>query len=167
MTMANLTLINHVTVVVDDFEKARAFYEGELGLESLPAFQFDFPVQFYRINEHQQLHVTEWEGDATSFRGHVCFHVDDFDSIFYRMKELDVIDTKPWGRCRRLPDGSMQMFVRDPAGNLLEMIAPPEIEVDPKIFEDEMVDAEADRYVSERGDTRGFKDKTATLHHGK
>ena len=69
--------INHVTLVVDDFEKACAFYEHELGLESLPAFTFDFPVQFFKVNDTQQIHITEWE-DVPSFRGHVCFHVDAF-----------------------------------------------------------------------------------------
>src|SRR5687767_13037558 len=110
--MAKLVEIRHVTLVVDHLEEACRFYEEEFGLEKLPTFHLDFPAQFYRINDAQQLHVTEWE-DKPSFRGHVCFQVDDFNRIFYRMKARNAIDIRPWGRIRRLPDGSMQMFVRD------------------------------------------------------
>jgi catechol 2,3-dioxygenase-like lactoylglutathione lyase family enzyme len=43
--------INHVTLVVDDLDEACRFYEEEFGLEALPAFKFDYPAQFYRIND--------------------------------------------------------------------------------------------------------------------
>ena len=81
-------------------------------------FFFDYPTAFFKINEDQQLHLTEWE-DVFSFRGHICLQVDDINAIYWRMKELGVIDIKPWGHVRQLPDGPIQMFVRDPSGNLL------------------------------------------------
>ena len=31
------------------------------------------------------------------------------------MKELGIIDIEPWGNVRQLPDGAMQLFVRDPS----------------------------------------------------
>ena len=133
--MPKVTRINHATLVVDDLAAAVAFYRDQLGLEPLPAFDLDFPAQFFRVNESQQLHLTEWE-DTPSFRGHVCLEVDDFDVIFDRMKALDVIDTSPWGRVRRLPDGAMQMFVRDPAGNLVEITCSPDCPVSKRVFEE-------------------------------
>jgi lactoylglutathione lyase len=164
--MATLAKINHVTLIVDRLEEACRFYEAEFGLEPLPAFRFDYPAQFYRLNDEQQLHLTEWE-DTPSFRGHVCFQVDDFDGVFRRMRELGCIDVRPWGRVRRLPDGAMQMFVRDPAGNLLEISAPAGVPVDPEIFEDaELVEAHPGVYTSSRGDARGLQSETATLYHG-
>jgi bleomycin resistance family protein len=36
--MSTMRQINHVTLIVDDLEAARAFYEGELGFEPLPSF---------------------------------------------------------------------------------------------------------------------------------
>lgn len=162
--MAQAVRINHVTLIVDDLEKATDFYEKELGLTPLPAFNFDYPVMFFDINEHQQLHLSEWE-DTPSFRGHICMQVDDFDTIFYRMKELGVIDTRPWGKVRQLPDGAMQMFVRDPAGNLVELSSDPDGEVDAAIFEDELYGDGL--YESKREDYRGFKSENATLYHGK
>ena len=90
--MAKVTRINHATLVVDDLAAAAEFYRDQLGLEPLPAFDLDFPAQFFRVNDTQQLHVTEWE-DTPSFRGHVCFEVDDFNVIFDRAKALDAIRT--------------------------------------------------------------------------
>ena len=160
--MAKALKINHVTLIVDNLEKAGHFYQHELGLEPLAAFRFDYPVMFFKFNEEQQLHISEWE-DHTSFRGHVCVQVDDFSSLFFRMKELNVIDIKPWGKVRKLPDGAMQMFVRDPAGNLVEISSIPGAEVDSRILADELY--EEGLYVSNRNDFRGFRSDDATLYH--
>ncbi|MEY2950482.1 MAG: VOC family protein [Saprospiraceae bacterium] len=164
--MAKVTRINHVTLVVDQLEKAAAFYEHEMGLEVIPAFLFDYPTAFFKITEDQQLHLTEWE-DKMSFRGHVCLQVDDFNAIFHRMKALDIIDIQPWGKIRQLPDGAMQMFVRDPSGNLVELSSSPDYkdQLDPAIFEDDLY--EEGIYVSGRNDFRGYKSANATLYHGK
>ena len=162
--MAKAIKINHVALVVSNLEKACAFYEHELGLEAIPAFLFDYPTAFFKFNEDQQLHLTEWD-DVYSFRGHVCVQVDDINAIFFRMKELGVVDTSPWGRVRQLPDGAIQMFVRDPSGNLVELSSVPGSYIDPTIFEDKLY--QAGIYVSGRNDFRGYKSKDATLYHNK
>jgi lactoylglutathione lyase len=161
--MIQIKAINHVTLIVDDLEKAREFYTHVLGLEELPAYAFDYPVQFYRINETQQLHITEWK-DTPSFRGHVCLQVADFNETFGRLKELGAIDTAPWGRVRRLCDGTMQMFARDPSGNLIELSHPDSSTVDSAIWEDELVE-QGDVFVSGRGDARGTRSEDASLYH--
>lgn len=160
--MARALKINHVTLIVDNLEKAGNFYQHELGLEPLASFRFDYPVMFFKFNEHEQLHISEWE-DKTSFRGHICVQVDDFNSLFFRMKELNIIDIQPWGKVRKLPDGAMQMFVRDPAGNLVEISSTPDAEIDPRIFTDELY--EEGLYVSNRNDFRGYQSDDATLYH--
>lgn len=160
--MAKAVKINHVALVVSNLEEACKFYEEELGLEAIPAFLFDYPTAFFKFNEEQQLHLTEWE-DEYSFRGHICVQVDNINTIFFRMKELGVIDIKPWGKVRQLPDGAIQMFVRDPSGNLVELSSVPGDYIDPKIFEDELF--KEGIYVSGRNDFRGYKSKDATLYH--
>jgi len=160
--MAKAIKINHVALVVSNLEEACKFYESELGLEAIPAFLFDYPTAFFKFNEEQQLHLTEWD-DYYSFRGHICVQVDDISEIFFRMKELGVIDIKPWGRVRQLPDGAIQMFVRDPSGNLVELSSDPNAEIDPRIFEDDLY--QEGIYVSGRNDFRGYKSKDATLYH--
>ena len=133
-------------------------------MEPLPAFLFDYPTAFFKFNDQQQLHLTEWE-DAHSFRGHICVQVDDINTLFFRMKALGIIDIQPWGKVRRLPDGAIQMFVRDPSGNLVELSSDPEDPIDLKIFEDELY--QEGIYVSGRNDFRGYKSKDATLYHKK
>lgn len=155
--------INHVSLVVDNLEKCRDFYTNVLGLEELPAFKFDYPVQFYKIGDHQQLHLTEWE-DATSFRAHLCIEVDDFTEAFRRFKALDIIDTRPWGRVRKLQGGAMQMFIRDPSGNLIEISHPDATTVDASIFADELVES-VEVYVSGRNDARGTRGDKASLYN--
>ncbi|UWX55271.1 VOC family protein [Maribacter litopenaei] len=164
--MAKAVKINHVALVVSNLEEACEFYEHELGPEPIPAFLFDYPTAFFKFNEEQQLHLTEWE-DTYSFRGHLCVTVDDINSVFFRMKELGVIDIKPWGKVRQLPDGAIQMFVRDSSGNLVEISSDPDDKdkIDPKIFEDELY--KEGIYVSGRNDFRGYKTKDATLYHNK
>ena len=165
--MAKALTLNHATLIVDDLEKAAAFYEKELGLTPLPAYKFDYPAAFFQINDEQQLHVTEWK-DTPSFRGHVCLQVDDWGAAFARFRELGIIDVTPWGKARKLPDGTFQMFIRDPAGNLVEISAPPGSRVDPKIFEDaELCQPDAGAYVSGRGEARGLQGEDASLYHGK
>ncbi len=164
--MPQVTYINHVTVIVDNLEKAIPFYEHELGLEKLPAYKFDYPAQFFRVNGTQQIHLTEWE-DTPSFRGHMCLQVNDFAALFRRMKQLGAIDIAPWGKVHRLPDGTYQMFIRDPSGNLIEISAPPEAEVDPMIFEDELCERTRGTFASHRDDSRGMRSDDATLYHGR
>ena len=161
--MPKINSINHVTLIVDDLEASAKFYEYELGLEPLAAFIFDYPTAFFKINDTQQLHLSEWE-DAQSMRGHVCLNVSDFNALFKRFKELDIIDLEAWGGIKKMPDGSMQMFVRDPANNLVELVSQPDADIDPAVFEDALF--QKGIYVSGRNDFRGYKSDKATLHHG-
>jgi lactoylglutathione lyase len=110
----------------------------------------------------QQLHLTEWD-DVYSYRGHVCMQVDDINAIYWKMKELGLIDVRPWGNVRTLPDGALQMFVRDPSGNLVELSCAPGTKIDEAIINDELF--KPGIYVSGRNDFRGYKSKDATLYH--
>ncbi len=158
--------INHMTLIVDDLDKAAKFYETELGLEPLPAYKFDYPAAFFKINDTQQLHVTEWK-DTPSFRGHVCLQVDDWGAAYARFRELGIIDVEPWGKVRKLPDGTFQMFIRDPAGNLVEISAPPGSDVDESKLDDPaLCQGDVGAYVSGRDDARGLQSEDASLYHG-
>ena len=158
----NIT-INHVTLIVDQLETAAAWYEEELGLEPVAAFVFDYPTAFFKFPNGQQLHLSEWE-DAQSFRGHLCLTISNWSEMFYRMKAKGLIDLEPWGHVRELHAGVMQMFVRDPSGNLIEFVSRPDEVIDPAIFEDELY--KPGLYVSGRNDFRGYKAENATLYTG-
>ncbi len=131
--------IQHVNVLVDDLAAACIFYGQTLGLQAIPPADQGFPSQFFQFNDDQQLHVNQLP-DAKAYRAHFCVVVNDFSATFRRMKAAAAIDIKPWGQVRRLPSGTMQMFVRDPAGNLLEISSAPHETVDDLILADPLVD---------------------------
>ncbi|HEX6657241.1 MAG TPA: VOC family protein, partial [Ilumatobacter sp.] len=97
----------------------------------------DFPAQFFRINDLQEIHLNQLQ-DVRPERAHFCLRVDDFTGHFLRMKALGAIEITTWGKVRRLPSGVMQMFVRDPAGNLIELSCEADEYVDPSIFDEDL-----------------------------
>lgn len=139
--MPEQTSIQHVNVMVDDLAAAQLFYRDLLGLEEIPAPELGFPVHFYKVNEEQEIHVNELP-DPPPERAHFCLRLDNFDAVFERARQGGVIETGTWGKVRRLPTGVMQAFVRDPAGNLIELSCKPGQPVDPAIFELDFVESE-------------------------
>jgi lactoylglutathione lyase len=133
--------IQHVNLMVDDLAATDAFYADVLGLERLTTPDLGFPAQFYRINEHQEIHVNEL-ADSRPERAHFCLRVDNFDALFASALHLGVIDAETWGKVRRLPTGVMQAFVRDPSGNLIELSCEADQPIDPTMFDMDIVDSE-------------------------
>ena len=129
--------IHHINLMVDDLARAVEFYGTALGLEPVPTPEMGFPAQFFKINDLQEIHLNELQ-DVTPERAHFCLRVDDFTDQFRRMKALGAIEIKTWGKVRRLPSGVMQMFVRDPSGNLIELSCESDQYVDPAIFDEEI-----------------------------
>lgn len=115
-----MTRIQHVNLMVDDLAAAIEFYEGVIGLSATETPDLGFPAQFFSIGDDQELHVNELD-DRRPERAHFCLRVDDFDGTVRRAAAAGAIDDETWGKARRLPSGVMQLFVRDPAGNLIEL----------------------------------------------
>ncbi len=112
--------LNHVSVIARDLEDSVRFYVDVLGLEPVPTPNFGFPVQWLRAGE-RQLHLFERAGDAPS-HAHFALEVDDFMAVYERAKELGALDHETFGNVMyELPDGGVQLYVRDPAGNLVEL----------------------------------------------
>ena len=134
-----MSRIHHVTLMVDDLTAARYFYLREFGFTERRVEGLDYPGAFLRINDAQELHLAQIPDREPSFRGHFCLRVPDFSAVFHRMKALGTLATEPWGKIRELPGGSLQLYVRDPAGNLVEITSEPadRAAIDPVIFEDE------------------------------
>lgn len=112
--------LNHVSIHADNLEESVRFYTEVLGLEKIPTYTFAFPVQYLRLGE-QQLHIFERETAAPQFH-HIAVDVDDFEGAFERARDLRIHDeTAFFSDVYELPDGAVQMYVRDPAGNLVEV----------------------------------------------
>jgi lactoylglutathione lyase len=112
--------LNHVSIVASDLEASRRFYVDELGLEELPTPDFGFPVVWLRAGDGQ-VHLFERPGDAPS-HAHFGLEITDFMAVYRRMKALGALDPVTFGNAMyELPDGGIQMYVRDPTGNLVEL----------------------------------------------
>lgn len=132
--MVDQNRLQHVNVMVRDLEEAIEFYETGLGLVATTTPELGFPAQFFKINDLQEIHVNELV-DTAPERAHFCLRINDFNASFHRMRERNAIETETWGKAKRLPSGVMQMFVRDPSGNLIELSCESDQHVDPTIFE--------------------------------
>ena len=130
------TRINHVSLVADDLEASARFYEEVFGMERLPTPRFpEAPVLWLRLGE-QQLHLFRRDVEAPAYH-HVAIDVDDFEAVYRKAKELGALDASAWGSpVRRHPAGWVQLYLRDPAGNLVEVDWPDADRLDPSVVTD-------------------------------
>jgi lactoylglutathione lyase len=111
------TRLNHVSISALDLEESSRFYERVLGLERIPTPRFDVPVRWLRVGD-LQLHLFLDE-QATPGRHHIGLTVDDFDAAYEAVRDRRTV---PWGmQLVELPSGQVQLYCRDPAGNLVEL----------------------------------------------
>jgi catechol 2,3-dioxygenase-like lactoylglutathione lyase family enzyme len=117
------TRLNHVSVHADDLEESSRFYEEVFGAERVPTPNFGFPVVWLQIGE-QQLHLFQREPvDAPRYH-HLAFDVDDFEAVFLKARERDCLREEDGVHVREHPAGWAQMYLEDPAGNLIEVDSP-------------------------------------------
>ena len=114
------TGFNHLSIGAKDLEASLAFYEQVLGMERIPTYNFGFTTQYLRCGD-LQLHVFLLE-DVVPVYQHYAVDVDDFHAVYEAAKQLGALDSTTFRNAvNELPDGSVQMYLRDPAGNLLEV----------------------------------------------
>jgi YD repeat-containing protein len=114
------TGFNHVSIHAVDLEKSVRFYTEVFGMERIPTYNFAFPVQYLRLGD-LQLHLFQRDADAPAFH-HIGINVDDFETAYECVHALGIAETDSFFEdMYELPDGSVQMYMRDPAGNLIEI----------------------------------------------
>jgi lactoylglutathione lyase len=127
--------INHVSVQANDLEESARFYEQVFGMERIPTAKFRGPVLWLRVGD-QQLHLFESAAEPPRFH-HFALDVDDFEEVYRRVKELGLLDADTHGAAlREHPSGWVQMYLRDPAGNLVEVDWPDVTTLDAAIAAD-------------------------------
>lgn len=95
-----------------------------------PDAGFEEPIQWLRSGD-LQLHIVENEAAAPVFNHH-ALHVDDFEAVYRALAADDgatfeaiphvdagFVDGAP--PVYVLPTGAVQLYIRDPAGNLVEV----------------------------------------------
>jgi catechol 2,3-dioxygenase-like lactoylglutathione lyase family enzyme len=111
---------NHLSVGSRDLEESVRFYETVFGMERIPTYNFGFKTQYLRCGD-LQLHVFELADEVPRYQ-HFAVDVDDFHAAYEAAKELGALDATTFRNAvNELPDGSVQMYLRDPAGNLVEV----------------------------------------------
>jgi catechol 2,3-dioxygenase-like lactoylglutathione lyase family enzyme len=111
---------NHLSVGSRSMEESVRFYEQVFGMERIPTYNFGFKTQYLRCGD-LQLHVFELEDHVPVYQ-HFAIDVDDFHAVYDAAKKLGALDMKTFRNAvNELPDGSVQMYLRDPGGNLVEI----------------------------------------------
>ena len=114
------TGFNHVSIHARDLEESVRFYTEVFGMERIPTYTFAFPVQYLRLGD-LQLHLFQRDTPAPAFH-HIGINVNDFEAAYERVQELGIAERESFFEdMYELPDGSVQMYLRDPAGNLVEL----------------------------------------------
>lgn len=135
----------HVTVYGDDLEALLNFYTEVFDMAQIQAPNLGAPVRWLRFGD-RQLHLVRRETDAPTYH-HFALAVDDFEAVFDAAEERACFDDAlaPDGGypLYRLPDGTVQLYLRDPAGNLLEVDRP----------DTSALPARIDAHVTDRSDT--------------
>jgi lactoylglutathione lyase len=114
------TKFNHVSIQAGDLEESLAFYTELFGMERIPSPVFRFPTAWLRVGD-QELHLFQSDTPAPRLQ-HFGLTVDDFEAVYVKSRALGIQDRGSWShQPYELPDGSVQMYLRDPTGNLVEV----------------------------------------------
>lgn len=110
----------HVSVHAHDLDESVRFYKDLFGMEEIPAPGFPFPVRWLRVGD-LQLHLFQSENLAPQGH-HFGIEVDDFEATYEKVGEMGAqIEEGYFSNVYELPDGAVQLYVRDPAGNMVEV----------------------------------------------
>jgi catechol 2,3-dioxygenase-like lactoylglutathione lyase family enzyme len=112
--------INHVSVNARDLDESVDFYVELLGAELIPTPNFGLPVQWLALGG-TQLHLFERDLQPTSHH-HFGITVEDLEPVYRAAERRGVFDRDSFrSHLVELPGDVVQLYLRDPAGNLIEI----------------------------------------------
>lgn len=115
--------LNHVSIVARDLAESVSFYVDVFGLAPVPTPDFGFPVQWLLAGD-RQLHLFERPEPAPAY-AHLSLEVEDPLPVYRVAKERGLLDSTSFGyAAAELPGGELQLYLRDPSGNLVEVNHP-------------------------------------------
>jgi catechol 2,3-dioxygenase-like lactoylglutathione lyase family enzyme len=123
----------HVSVSARDLDESVRFYEDFFGMEEVPAPEFSGPVRWLRVGD-LQLHLFFDEVPVPEGH-HFALDVDDFEAAYEKAQEWGVqVSSGNYSTVRELPGGEAQMYIKDPAGNLVEINGRDAAALDPAVI---------------------------------
>jgi catechol 2,3-dioxygenase-like lactoylglutathione lyase family enzyme len=112
--------INHVSVNARDVQESMDFYVELLGAEPVPSPNFGNNVQWLAIGS-TQLHLFERDVEVPS-RHHFAVTVEDLEPAYRAAERRGAFEHEAFGNhLIELPGDVVQLYVRDPVGNLMEI----------------------------------------------
>jgi catechol 2,3-dioxygenase-like lactoylglutathione lyase family enzyme len=127
--------LNHVSIRAADLAESVQFYCDLFGMEKIPTPYFGAPLQWLRLGD-LQLHLFQRDTPTPQFE-HIALEVDDFEAVYRKAQELGIFDRRRHGHhLFELPSGCVQLYLSDPAGNLLEIVWPDVTTLDRTVIAD-------------------------------
>jgi lactoylglutathione lyase len=116
---------SHTTIYVTDLKRASEFYANVMELKQIPEPFHDGKHVWFRIGEHDQLHVVSGakEIGQHDINIHLAFSVPNIQDF---IKHLDSLNVK-WGdwtqnkKIQMRPDNISQVYLQDPEGYWIEV----------------------------------------------
>lgn len=117
------TRINHVSINARNLTESVDFYTDLLGAEPIPTPNFGRPVQWLALGR-TQLHLFERDLQPSSHH-HLGISVNDLEAIYRAAERRQCLECDTFGsHLVELPGDLVQLYIRDPAGNLVELDQP-------------------------------------------
>jgi catechol 2,3-dioxygenase-like lactoylglutathione lyase family enzyme len=112
--------LNHVSIGALDLEESERFYRELFGLEPIPTPNFGLPVRWLRVGD-LQLHLFQRDGKPGRYQ-HLALSVHDFPALYREAAARGILDGETFGHhLYHLPGDVAQLYIRDPADNLIEV----------------------------------------------
>ena len=114
------TRINHVSVSAPDLQASVDWYVELFGARPIPTPNFGFPVQWLALGR-TQLHLFQKDVAPPSHH-HLGITVDDLEPVYRAAERRGAFDREAFGNhLVELTGHLVQLYVRDPTGNLVEL----------------------------------------------